>query len=131
MKRVPQPIKRRKRARPPEEEEDGWEAVPMSAYTKAFFDICIAMKQVEAARAALNEAQANLDTKVSTATKQAASDFRQFRAAGGVTSNQWRDWDPSKPKLAVRQKRGLRLVVNRAPILRVRLVEEDDGPKAA
>jgi hypothetical protein len=117
-----QPTKRRKRFS--DEEIARWE--------KAFFDIFDAMKQVERARAALNKGQARLDAKVAKATKEVADDFRQFLLAGGTTSDQWFEWgSKKKSKQVVPQKRGLRLVVNRQPIQRYRLIEKGDGPQAA
>jgi hypothetical protein len=108
-----------------ESQLEGRKHVPSSA----FGSIWLAIKEVEQARTNLNKAQARLETKVAKAPKEIANRYRQFLLAGGATSDQWFDWD-KKPKQVVPQKRGLRLVVNRK-IVRYRLVEKDDGPKAA
>jgi len=122
---MPQPKKKSWQQRRYEKEAEEWEQSVVDAFERQVerYNIYHAMKQVERARAALNQAQSRVDTKVAKAPKKVADDFRQFLLAGGTTSDQWMDWDLSKPKLAVPQKGGLRLVSNRT-IVRYRLRED-------
>ncbi len=113
-----------------------------AAEMEAVKNIHAAMIRCDAAREALAAAQEALRRALrkSKIPRQTRADFEKFWASGGTTAAEYKEWyygGYKRPPAPVRQKKHMRLIVNKAaPIVRQslpreRLYDDDDGPEAA